>query len=163
LPSTLIQEGEIIARKTKLNDEMLDNVKDCIELGMSYKATAGAIRVSDTTFLNWLQWGKTGQKDPIYTQLYSTVREAESKLMYNCLFKLRKSAETGNIESVKWLLERRFQEFGKQSNLNVKAQTESVNIHVTPELQKSENDRIRAGILAKLAPRSPSLIDQEDL
>lgn len=134
---------------------MIKNVKECIELGMSYKATAGALLITDTTFLNWMTWGKTGAKDPIYTKLYSAVRESESKLMYDCLFKLRKSAETGNIESVKWLLERRFpHEYGKQSAINVKAQTENVTVHVTPELQHSEQEKIRQDILSRLAPRN---------
>lgn len=146
-----------MARKTKVNDDIIKEVSECIRLGMSYSATAGAINVTPESFHNWMNWGKTGQKDPIYSRLYAAVRESESLLMQDCLLKLRKSAETGNIESIKWLLERRFPgDFAKKDNINIKAQSESVNVLVTPELKQQEIDKIRQNILEKLSrPTKP--------
>lgn len=149
-----------MVRPTKLNDYIISEVRSCMELGMSYAATAGSINVSSETFNNWMNWGKAGIKDPIYSRFYAAVREGESKLMYDCLIKLKKSAETGNIESVKWLLERRFNEFSKQSALNVRAHTESVSVNLIAPLDEDQNAKIRAGILAKLQ-RKPALPLQE--
>jgi hypothetical protein len=119
---------------------------------MSYSATAGAINITPESFHNWMNWGKTGTKDPIYSRLYAAVREAESLLIQDCLLKLRKSGETGNIESVKFILERRFpQDWSKKDNINVQARSENVNINVNPKLKQEETERIRQAILAKLA------------
>jgi hypothetical protein len=117
---------------------------------MSYAATAGAINVTPETFANWMNWGKAGEKDPIFSRFYALVRESESRLMFECLTKLRKSADTGNAESIRWLLERRFPEsFSKRSALDVTATTQNVNIST----EKSEAEKIRQDILSRLAPR----------
>lgn len=143
-----------MVRKTRLNQEIIKEVSDCISLGMSYAATAGAIGVTPETFQNWLKWGKEANKDPIYSQFLAEVRSAESRLMHDCLLKLRKSAETGNIETVKWILERRYPlDYGKKNSLDIRAQTESVNVNVSPSLTEAENNKLRAEILAKLSPR----------
>ena len=143
-----------MARKTKLTEEMLSEIADCIRLGMSYAATAGAVGVSDTSFMNWMNWGKAGKKDPIYTRLYAEVQNAESKLMHDCLLKLRKSAETGNAESIRWLLERRFPaDFGKKNAVDITAKTENVNMSLNSDMSKNDSERLRREILEKLTPK----------
>jgi tRNA A37 N6-isopentenylltransferase MiaA len=143
-----------MARKTKLTEDLFPVIQECLELGMSYSATAGVIQVTPESFANWMNWGKNGEKDAINCRFYALVRESESNLMKSCLQKIKISADLGNIESVKWLLERRFCEFAKQNSLNVKAQTENVNVHVSPGLTHDEMEKIRADILAKLTPRN---------
>lgn len=139
-----------MVRKSKITPEIINEVKDCIRLGMSYAATAGAIGITPDTFYNWMAWGKEG-KAP-YASLYGSVREAEAHLMQDCLLKLRKAADLGNIESIRFILERRFpRDWGKQENLNINQKTEAVNVNITPELKQSEADKIRAEILAKLS------------
>jgi len=151
-----------MARKTKLTEEIITETKEMIRLGMSYASTAGALGITPDTFYNWMAWGKEG-KAP-YAALYGAVREAEAHLMQDCLLKLRKAADLGNIESIRFILERRFpKEWGKQDNINIKAQTENVNVNVSPELKKSEADRIRADILAKLArPNFPPKLNDRN-
>jgi hypothetical protein len=146
-----------MARKTKLTEQMITTVQECIELGMSYTATAGAVNITPETFANWMNWGKAGQKDPLYSRFYAAVRESEGKLMYDCLTKLRKAADTGNAESIRWLLERRFPEdFGKRSALDVTAQNQNLNLNMdagtTPSTE--EADKIRREILSKLTPKN---------
>lgn len=144
-----------MARKTKLTDYTIENARECIRLGMTYSATCSALSISENTFQNWMNWGRDG-KAP-YTSFYAAIRESEADLMKDCLQKIKISADTGNIESVKWLLERRFTEFSKQSQVNVKAQQENFNLNVNAQVTAEDKDRIRAGILAKLKPKNDML------
>lgn len=41
-----------------------------------------------------MNWGREGIKDPIFSRFYATVRESESKLMFNCLTKLKQVNDT---------------------------------------------------------------------
>lgn len=76
--------------------------------------------------------------------------------------KIKISAETGNIDTVKWLLERKWpQEFGKQSQVNMSAKTESLSLNVNANIGKSEADQMRSAILEKLTPKNRILISQE--
>lgn len=140
-----------MARKTKITPEIISETKQMIKLGMSYASTAGALGIAPDTFYNWMKWGKEG-KEAAYSQFYAAVREAEAELMQDCLLKLRKVTETGNLESIKFILERRFpKEWGKQDNINIKSQSENVNVNVNPQLSQNETAKIRSEILAKLA------------
>lgn len=141
-----------MARKTKLTDYTIENAKECIRLGMTYTATCSALGISENTFQNWMNWGKEG-KQP-YTAFFAAVRESESNLMKDCLQKIKISADTGNIETVKWLLERKFFEFSKQSQVNVKAQQENLNINLNAQVTEDDKTKIRNEILAKLRPKS---------
>lgn len=144
-----------MTRRTKLNDAMITTVQECIELGMSYAATAGAVNITPETFNNWMNWGKAGKKDPLYSRFYAAVRESEGKLMYDCLTKLRKAADTGNAESIRWLLERRFPaDFGKRSALDVSAQNINLNMDAGTTPSTAEADKIRKEILNKLTPKN---------
>ena len=60
----------------------------------------------------------------------------------------------GNIESTKWLMEKKFQQqgYGKPSQLNVKSQNENLNLNLNATTTQSETDKIRASILGKLTP-----------
>jgi len=123
---------------------------------MSYAATAGAIGITPESFNNWMNWGREGIKDPIFSRFYATVREAESKLMFDCLTKLKQVNDTAmNPQSIQWLLERRFpQDFGKRNALEVNAKTESMSFNVNANIDKNETAQIRAAILARLTPRN---------
>ena len=130
---------------------------------MSYAATAGAIGVTAESFNNWMNWGREGIKDPIFSRFYATVREAESKLMFDCLTKLKQVNDTGmNPQSIQWLLERRFpQDFGKRNALEVNAKSESLSLNVNANIGKSEAEQMRSAILEKLTPKNRLLISQE--
>lgn len=55
-------------------------------------------------------------------------------------------------QSIQWLLERRFPEsFGKRNALEVNSRSENVSLNVNANIDKSETDKIRAAILAKLS------------
>jgi transposase-like protein len=151
------------ARKTKLSEDKLPYIAECIELGMSYAATAGAIGVTAESWNNWMNWGKAGIKDPIFSRFYATVREAESKLMFNCLTKLKQVNDTAmNPQSIQWLLERRFPEsFGKRNALEVNSKSESLNLNVNANINKDDQRMLIVGMMEKLTPKNRLLNSQE--
>ena len=64
--------------------------------------------------------------------------------------------QQGNIETTKWMLERRFSAdgFGKASTVNVNAKTENKNLNLNiGAATEDEREKIRQSILEKLAPR----------
>lgn len=139
-----------MARKTKLSPEMIELTKENIKLGMSYSSAAAAIGITYETWNNWVKLGREG-KSP-YASFYAAVQESEADLMRDCLTQLRKAASMGNLESIKFLLERRFpQDWSKKDNINIQARSENVNFNVNPKLKQEETERIRQQILAKLA------------
>jgi hypothetical protein len=119
---------------------------------MSYAATSGAIGITPETWNNWMNWGKSGEKDPIYCRFFAAVRESESKLMFDCLTKLKKVNDTGmNPQSIQWLLERRFPaDFGKKNALELNAKTESLSLNVNASLNQDEKRMLIVGMLDKL-------------
>lgn len=147
-----------MARKTKLTDYTIENAKECIRLGMTYSATCAALSISENTFQNWMNRGRIGEAP--YTLFFAAIKESESDLMKDCLQKIKISADTGNIETVKWLLERKFTEFSKQSQVNVKSQNENLNLNINASSTASEKAKIRNEILAKLAPKSSLMLPE---
>lgn len=140
-----------MARPCKIDDDLIKMCSDNVRLGLSYAACAKAIGISYETWSNWTKNGKAG-KTP-YAKWYIAIQAAEADLMKECLESVKMSMRLGNVESAKFLLERRFsaEGYGKQTAVNMKAQTESVNVNMTPYLKQSEEDKIRAEILAKLS------------
>jgi tRNA A37 N6-isopentenylltransferase MiaA len=140
-------------KRCLINDEMLESVRECIVLGMSYSATSAALNISEDTFYSYMRKGREG-KHP-YCLFFQAVRESEAQLMKDCLTRLKKVADMGNMESIKFILERRFpKDWSKAENFNINAKSESVNVHVNPELKQSEADKLRSSILARLTPRN---------
>jgi hypothetical protein len=146
--------------KCKITDEITEICKQNILAGMPYSACARAIRITYQTWNNWTNAGREG-KAP-YAKWYIAIQEAEAELMRKCLDQLKLSMKQGNIESTKWLLERRFasEGFGKQTQVNMNAKTESVNVNVN--VTTDEREKIRAGILEKLQPRNRIMLPSND-
>jgi tRNA A37 N6-isopentenylltransferase MiaA len=143
----------------KINPEMIENLKECIKIGMSYSATSAALNISEDTFYSYMRKGREG-KAP-YAAFFGAVRESEAQLMKDCLTRLRKVADMGNMDSIKFILERRFpKDWGKSDNVNIKAQMESVNVNVNASPTEEEKEKIRARIIEKLTPKNRVIIPE---
>lgn len=140
-----------MARKCKITDNIIRLCSENIRLGFTYAACAKAINISYETWANWTKHGKEG-KDP-YAKWYIAIQEAEAELMKECLESVKLSMKLGDVKSAMFLLERRFgsEGYGKQSQVDINAKSESVNVHVTPSLSSEEADKIRKEILEKLS------------
>lgn len=130
---------------------MQENVK----LGFTYSALSISLGISEETLYSWIRKGRDENLQP-YVSFYAALKAAESELLSELLDQLKLSMKQGNIDSTKWLLERRFQKdgYGKQAALNVKSQNENLNLNLNATPTADEKDKIRANILSKLAPRT---------
>lgn len=138
-------------RKTKLNDELIKICSENIKLGLPYSTCAKAIGITYETWANWTKYGKEG-KEP-YSRFYIAIQEAEAELMRECLNAVKMSMKLGDVKSAMFLLERRFGSdgYGRQSQVDVKAETKNLNVNVNAT--QDENEKIRREILSKLTPR----------
>jgi len=121
---------------------------------MSYAACAKAIGI---TYQSWNNWTKKAQagKQP-YAKWYIAIQAAEADLMKECLESVKLSMKMGDVKSAMFLLERRFgsEGFGKQTSIDMKAQTENVNVNFNSPTTHEEAEAIRRDILAKLTPKT---------
>ncbi|WP_152558002.1 hypothetical protein [Methanosarcina soligelidi] len=141
----------IIARKTKLTDEIIDISVQNVRAGMSLTACSQAIGISYESWRTWMSLGYEG-KEP-YARFYIRIQEAEAALQRECLDAVRTSIRLGNVEDAKWLLERKYSsEFGKISSLKVdqKTETRSLNMNVNSTMTKDERRAVIVGFLDKL-------------
>lgn len=96
---------------------------------------------------------------PSHAKIYIAIQEAE--LVKECFESAKLSMRLHDVKSAMFLFERLFgEDFVKQSQVNVNAKSESVNVHVSPSLSSDEADKIRAEILAKLSkPNYPERLN----
>jgi hypothetical protein len=143
-----------MTKKCLITDKITDICVANILAGMPYSACARAVRIAPQTWCNWVNLGKEG-KAP-YAKWYIAIQEAESSLLKECLESVKLSMKQGNVETSKWMLERRFgaDGYGKASTVNMNAKTESVNVNLNANATTEEREKIRAGILEKLQPRN---------
>ncbi|MEL7664084.1 MAG: transposase [Methanosarcina mazei] len=147
-----------MAKKCKITPELIERMKENVKLGFTYSALALSLGISEDTLYSWIRKGRDEQQQP-YVSFYAGLKEAESELLAECLQQLKLSAKLGNVDSSKWLLERRFKTlgYGKQSEVEVHAKTENININYN---DADECDKIRQEILEKLSrPAYPARLN----
>lgn len=120
---------------------------------MSISACSQAIGITPETWRNWSALGYQG-KEP-YARFFIKIQEAEASLQKECLDAVRTSIKLGNVETAKWLLERKYSsEFGKTSSIKVDQKTESVNLNIQTEVPVDERRTCIMRVLDKLQPKN---------
>ena len=141
-----------MAKKTKCTPELIERMKENVKLGFTYSALSLSLGISEDTFYSWIRKGRDEQLQP-YVSFYAALKEAESELLAECLQQLKLSMKMGNVESAKFMLERRFNNmgYGKSSQIDMKSQ----NINVTASVPASheDNEKLRQEILSRLTPK----------
>ena len=144
-----------MSKKCKITPRLIEIMKANAKLGFTYSALAVSLGISDDTLYSWIRKGRDEGTQP-YCTFYAALKEAESELLKECLDQLKLSMKQGNIESTKWLMEKRFPKdgYGKQSQVNINAKTENKSLNINVNTTAEEIEKRRAGILAKLAPKN---------
>ncbi|KKG46143.1 hypothetical protein DU35_04200 [Methanosarcina mazei] len=141
-----------MTKKTKCTPELIDRMKENVKLGFTYSALALSLGISEDTLYSWIRKGRDEQQQP-YVSFYAALKEAEAELLAECLQQLKLSMKMGNVESAKFMLERRFNNmgYGKSSQVDVKAQ--NLNMNATVPMSQEQTEAMRADILSKLTPK----------
>jgi hypothetical protein len=135
-------------RKSKLTEELTEVFCENIELGLSYNLSCQAVGITFATFNEWMKAGAAG-KEKRFCDFYDKVRASEATCAKNCLLRIREAAERGSLAGDMWLLERRyFADYGRKDHLNMKAQTEALNLDVN--IPANEIEAKRSALLTRL-------------
>lgn len=112
-----------VGRKTKLTEEMIEEIAKHIELGMINKDVAQLVGISETTFYNWMNEGENSKDDNnIFRKFYLKVKEAEAKAIKRNLAIIQRAANEGNWQAAAWFLERkRPEDWGRKDRVNINA------------------------------------------
>ena len=143
-----------MSKKCKITPELIERLKENSKLGFTYSALSTSLGIAEDTFYLWIRKGRDEGLQP-YCSFYATLKESESELLKECLDQIKLSSKLGNVESTKWLMEKRFQKdgYGKQSQVNVKSHNENLNLSINATATGAENEKIRMAILLKLQPK----------
>ena len=140
-----------MTKKSLINDRIIEVCAENILAGMSYNSCAKAVNVSSSTWQNWIAWGREGRLP--YSKFYIRIQEAEATLLKECLSAVKLSMKLGDVKSAYFLLQTRFADDGFSKKVNVQSENKNLNLNVSVPSSSEENDKIRAGILAKLQPK----------
>jgi len=141
-------------KKCKITPQLIKKARANVKLGFTYASLARSLGIAEDTLYLWFRKARDEGTEP-YVSFVNAVRESESELLEECLEQLKTSMRTGNIESTKWLMERRFfSEYGKKSTQDVKVVSENINHNFNTKIDNRTPDQIRADILQKLNRKS---------
>ena len=95
-------------RPSKLNEELLKDMKGLFERGGFRNEVCGAVGISYVTFLNWMERGrkaKTGQ----FLEFFDTIKKAEAVGKLSHIVNITRHSEQ-SWQASAWFLERRYPE-----------------------------------------------------
>ncbi|WP_292391307.1 transposase [Methanosarcina sp. UBA5] len=138
-------------KRTKCTPELTAKAVELIREGFTYSQLAAGLGISEDTLYLWFRKAKQDQAQP-YLNFYNSVKISECELLSECLQSVKASMKH-DPKAAFFMLERRFSsDYGKTSQVNMTSQ--NVNMNYETKSDKKDADKIRAEILAKLAPKS---------
>lgn len=93
-------------RRSKLTEEVTDNLCKAIEMGMTYKLACQFAGISEATFYSWMKQGRENI-DEKFVEFLESIKKAESKGALLNLAIIQKAAKEGSWQASCWLMERR--------------------------------------------------------
>ena len=132
-----------MARKTKLNDDLVKIFTTAIEVGMTNVLACKYAGITESTFYSWLDRGRK-EKEGVYVEFLQSIKKAESKHALINLAIVQKAAKTGSWHAACWLLERRHPSFQKQPDQVVEIQLDNSELSTSELLEqiKQTNEKI---------------------
>ena len=110
--------------KLKLTDSLCDEICNDIKAGVPIIHSAVAHGISQTTFYDWYNKGKTATRKSKFKTFYERVEEAKSVAITLRARRIYKAGET-NWQADAWWLERVDPDnFGRKDNLNIHSKQE---------------------------------------
>lgn len=107
--------------KTKMTDELIDNISSAFSLGLSTRGACDYVGISEPTYYSYInkaedeiEKGKTEEQSK-YVKFFNTVKKAKAACRVFHMTQIRNAASSGNWQASAWTLERCFpDEFGRQ-------------------------------------------------
>lgn len=106
-----------MGRKTKLTNEIQEQICKYVRLGIPLKFAAEACGIGERTIYYWIERGKKSTRGK-YLQFLQSIKKAEAESIIKDVAILEKSAHEGSWQAAAWKLERRYPEFfGKKEKM----------------------------------------------
>jgi hypothetical protein len=96
-------------RPSKLSDELKKELLQGIETGLTYELACNRVGITYRTFRNWMRKGEAAKSGELF-HFFQEVRAAEARGATALLMLIRRSANEGQWQAAKWILERRYRE-----------------------------------------------------
>jgi len=125
--------------KTKLTDKLCDEICNDIKAGVPIKHAAISHGITEVTFYNWYNQGKTA-KSGAKKQFYDKVEEAKSVAITLRARRIYKAGETSWQADAWWLERVDPDNFRRKDNLNIEA---NVNANANVEFTKYTTDQAK--------------------
>ena len=109
--------------KLKLTDQLCDEICNDIKAGVPIKHAAISHGITEVTFYNWYNQGKTA-KSGAKKQFYDKVEEAKSVAITLRARRIYKAGETSWQADAWWLERVDPDNFGRKDNLNINSKSE---------------------------------------
>lgn len=109
-------------RKTKLTDELANEICNDIKAGVPFKHAAISHGIDESTFYNWYNKGKEAKRKTKFRDFYEKVEEAKSVAINLRARRIYKAGET-SWQADAWWLERMDPEnFGVKEKVEAKVE-----------------------------------------
>lgn len=106
-------------RPSKLTDELTGRLCYLIEKGYSYKRACESSGIAYVTFNEWMKSAEEPDASQTFVKFSYQIRESESRCILKKLDLIDSSINEGNVGVAMWFLERRCDEFKKETNVNL--------------------------------------------
>lgn len=96
-----------MARKTILNEELIEKFAAEIQDGLPVVYTCDLLGVSDTSYQNWMKRGKEdyeAEQESVYNSFFVSIKKAYALYVKNAKNEMR--SKTNGWQSIAWWLER---------------------------------------------------------
>ena len=141
-----------MARPTKLTQDKIDEICNCLKLGYYQEDAATMAGISTSTYYDWMKKGDEAQKalesgDPsslpaleedsevevinMYSEFSDSIKRARAEAEGAHIRNIRKAADNGTWQASAWFLERSFpQKWGKRSTMDIRDKDEVVQFQI---------------------------------
>lgn len=96
-----------MGRPSLLNDKLIEDFAAEIEDGLPIIYACDLLGISDTTYENWMKWGKRdidSEVDSLYAKFFVAIKKAYAQYVKNAKNEMRQKAN--GWQSIAWWLER---------------------------------------------------------
>lgn len=119
-----------MARKSKLNKELIAKAYELVAEGNYIKDIPPILGIDDSTWFRWLNEGEKA-KSGLKREFYETVKKAEKDAVARNVALIQRAAQEGNWQAAAWWLERKyFEDWGRKDKVDLSADKDGFKVVV---------------------------------
>ena len=128
--------------KSKLTEELIEDMKKAVAMGLTNKAVCDYIMLSEPSFYEYYNRGEADfnkGKDTLFAKFFKSYKKAKADFRIYHLAKIRQASESGSWQASAWCLERCMPD---EFNINrQKPQYEEEKIEIVNDVPSTKGDK----------------------